>query len=244
MKLTQTSPAISSRPRLISTWLLRPLLLILAAAFFYQAWFLLHIVYWRTYDPASSAFMQNRLEIMHQQNPAAKLQQQWVKYEQISVHLKRAVVAAEDARFLQHEGFDYKAIEAAWKKNLQQRKLAAGGSTISQQLAKNLFLSTEKTVGRKLQETIITFMLEKFLTKRRILEMYLNVIEWGEGIFGAEAAARHYFGIPASSLTPSQAAWLASIIPNPRFYDNHRKQPKLLRKSGIILSRLPTAKIP
>ncbi|WP_292979404.1 monofunctional biosynthetic peptidoglycan transglycosylase [Nitrosomonas sp.] len=244
MKLTQTSPAISSRPRLISTWLLRPLLLILAAAFFYQAWFLLHIVYWRTYDPASSAFMHNRLEIMHQQNPAAKLQQQWVKYEQISVHLKRAVVAAEDARFLQHEGFDYKAIEAAWKKNLQQRKLAAGGSTISQQLAKNLFLSTEKTVGRKFQETIITFMLEKFLTKRRILEMYLNVIEWGEGIFGAEAAARHYFGIPASSLTPSQAAWLASIIPNPRFYDNNRKQPKLLRKSGIILSRLPTAKIP
>lgn len=244
MKLTPASPSASSSPRLISTWLLRPLLLFLTAAFLYQAWFLLHITYWRTYDPASSAFMQNRLAVMRQEDPAAKLQHQWVKYGQVSAHLKRAVIAAEDARFLQHQGFDYKAIEAAWKKNLQQRKLAAGGSTISQQLAKNLFLSTEKTVGRKLQETIITFMLEKFLTKQRILEIYLNVIEWGEGIFGAEAAARHYFGVPASSLTPSQAAWLASIIPNPRFYDNHRKLPGLLKKSEIILSRLPAAKIP
>ena len=188
--------------------------------------------------------MRNQLEVMRQQNPAAKLQHQWVGYEQISSHLKQAVVAAEDARFLQHQGFDYKAIETAWKKNLKQRKLAAGGSTISQQLAKNLFLSTEKTVLRKFQETLITLMLEEILTKRRILEIYLNVIEWGDGVFGIEAAAHHYFGIPASSLTPAQAAWLASIIPNPRYYDNHRKLPKLLNKSRIILSRLPAAKIP
>lgn len=244
MKLTPTLPSASSRSGLISTWLLRPLLLLLTAALLYQSWFLLHIVYWHTYPVTTSAFMRDRLEIMRQQNPAAELQYQWMGYEQIPRHLKQAVVAAEDARFLQHQGFDYKAIETAWKKNLKQRKLAAGGSTISQQLAKNLFLSTEKTVLRKFQETLITLMLEEILTKRRILEIYLNIIEWGNGVFGIEAAARHYFGIPASSLTPAQAAWLASIIPNPRFYDSHRKQPRLLRKSGIILSRLPGTKIP
>lgn len=244
MKLAQARQPATSKPRLISTWLLRPLLLLLTAALLYQSWFLLHIVYWRSYSPTTSAFMQDRLTIMRQQNPAAELQHRWVDYEQISNHLKRAVIAAEDARFLQHQGFDYKAIETAWKKNLKQRKWAAGGSTISQQLAKNLFLSTEKTVWRKSQETLITLMLEEFLTKRRILEIYLNIIEWGDGIFGIEAAARHYFGISAASLTPAQAAWLASIIPNPRFYDTRRTLPKLLNKSRIILSRLPAAKIP
>ncbi|MCC6917179.1 monofunctional biosynthetic peptidoglycan transglycosylase [Nitrosomonas sp.] len=244
MKFTRTPPSSPSKSRLISTWLLRPLLLLLTTALLYQSWFLLHIVYWHTYPVTTSALMRDRLETMRRQNPAAELQHQWADYAQISGHLKRAVIAAEDARFLQHQGFDYQAIETAWKKNLKQRKWAAGGSTISQQLAKNLFLSTEKTVLRKFQETLITLMLEAILTKRRILEIYLNIIEWGDGIFGIEAAARHYFGIPASSLTPAQAAWLASIIPNPRFYDSHRKLPKLLRKSEIILSRLPTAKIP
>ncbi|WP_350282082.1 monofunctional biosynthetic peptidoglycan transglycosylase [Nitrosomonas sp.] len=244
MKLIQARRPATSKPRLISTWLLRPLLLLLTAGLLYQSWFLLHIVYWRSYSPTTSAFMQDRLKIIRQQNPAASLQHQWVDYEQISSHLKRAVIAAEDARFLQHQGFDYKAIETAWKKNLKQRKWAAGGSTISQQLAKNLFLSTEKTVWRKSQETLITLMLEEFLTKRRILEIYLNIIEWGNGIFGVEAAARHYFDIPAASLTPAQAAWLASIIPNPRLYDTRRNLPKLLNKSRIILSRLPAAKIP
>ncbi|MXS79663.1 monofunctional biosynthetic peptidoglycan transglycosylase [Nitrosomonas eutropha] len=244
MKLTKTSRPTTPQPGLISTWLLRPLLLLLTIALLYQSWFLLHIIYWRTYHPTTSAFMQDRLETMHRQNPAAKLQYRWVDYEQISNHLKRAVIATEDARFMQHQGFDYKAIEVAWKKNLKQRKLAAGGSTISQQLAKNLFLSSEKTVWRKLQETLITLILEEFLSKRRILEIYLNVIEWGEGVFGIEAAARHYFGIPASSLAPEQSAWLASIISNPRFYDTHRQSPRLLKKARIILSRLPTAKIP
>jgi len=244
VKLTKVSQPATSKPGLISTWLLRPLLLFLAIALLYQSWFLLHIVYWRTYPPTTSAFMQSRLETMRQQNPSAQLQHRWVDYEQISSHLKRAVIATEDARFMQHQGFDYKAIEVAWKKNLKQRKLAAGGSTISQQLAKNLFLSSEKTVWRKAQETLITLMLEKFLTKRRILEIYLNIIEWGGGVFGIEAAAHHYFGVPASSLTPKQSAWLASIISNPRFYDTHRQAPKLLKKAGIILARLPAANIP
>lgn len=244
MKLTRTSRSTASKPGLISTWLLRPLLLFMAVALLYQSWFLLHIAYWRAYPPTTSAFMQNRLETMRQQNPSAKLQHRWVDYEQISSHLKRAVVATEDARFMQHQGFDYKAIETAWKKNLKQRKLAAGGSTISQQLAKNLFLSSKKTAWRKAQEALITLMMEELLTKQRILEIYLNIIEWGEGVFGIEAAAQHYFGVSAASLTPGQAAWLASIISNPRFYDTHRQSPKLLRKTRIILSRLPTARIP
>lgn len=244
MKSAQVRRSAASKPRLISTWLLWLLLLLLTATLLYQSWFLLHVVYWRSNSPTTSAFMQDRLKIMREQNSAAELRYLWVDYEQISNHLKQAVIAAEDARFLQHQGFDYKAIETAWKKNLKQRKWAAGGSTISQQLAKNLFLSAEKTVWRKFQETLITLMLEEFLTKRRILEIYLNVIEWGNGIFGIEAAARHYFGISAASLTPVQAAWLASIIPNPRFYDTRRTLPKLLSKSRIILSRLPAAKIP
>jgi monofunctional biosynthetic peptidoglycan transglycosylase len=188
--------------------------------------------------------MQNHLTTLRQQNSDAKLQYVWINYSQISDYLKRAVIATEDARFLQHKGFDYQAIEIAWKKNLKQRKLAAGGSTISQQLAKNMFLSSKKTMWRKLQEALITIMLEKMMTKQRILEIYLNVIEWGNGVFGVEAAAHYYFGIPARSLAPEQSAWLASIISNPRFYDVHRQSPRLLKKASIILSRLPAANIP
>lgn len=188
--------------------------------------------------------MQNRMATLQQQRQTVKLRYDWTDYPQISRHLKQAVVAAEDARFLQHQGFDYKAIEIAWKKNLQQRKWAAGGSTITQQLAKNLFLSADKTIWRKSQEVLLTLMLETFMTKQRILEIYLNVIEWGEGVFGAEAAAQHYFDISAAALTPQQAAWLASIVPNPRYYETHRTSPRLLNKTKIILSRLPAAKVP
>lgn len=227
-----------------SRWLLRIVLFLLAGILLYQVWFLLHIVYWRTYNPVSSAFMESRLAVLRQQHPDARLRHQWVAYAQISDHLKRAVIASEDGRFLQHQGFDFDAIQTAWKKNLKQRKWAAGGSTISQQLAKNLFLSDKKTLWRKLQEAIITLMLEKLLSKQRILEIYLNVIEWGEGVFGAGAAAQHYFGISASSLTTRQAAWLASMIPNPRYYDTHRNAPKLLGKTRIILARMPAAKVP
>lgn len=244
MKRLSLSRLTPPKLKLISPWLLRLLLLFLAIVLLYQSWFLLHIVYWRTYPPTTSAFMQNHLTTLRQQNSDAKLQYVWINYSQISDYLKRAVIATEDARFLQHKGFDYQAIEIAWKKNLKQRKLAAGGSTISQQLAKNMFLSSKKTMWRKLQEALITIMLEKMMTKQRILEIYLNVIEWGNGVFGVEAAAHYYFGIPARSLAPEQSAWLASIISNPRFYDVHRQSPRLLKKASIILSRLPAANIP
>lgn len=218
--------------------------LLLVGALLYQSWFLLHVVYWRTYNPATSAFMQQRLAQLREHNPQADLQYRWVAYEHISDHLKQAVVAAEDARFMQHAGFDFDAMKIAWEKNLEQRKWAAGGSTISQQLAKNLLLSSDKTLGRKLQEALITLMLEQLLSKERILELYLNVIEWGEGVFGAEEAARYYFHVSASTLSARQAALLASMIPNPRHYDKNRNSPRLLNKTRIIESRMRVAKVP
>ena len=238
--LTKTQKTAST----FSLWLLRVMSLLLAGALVYQSWFLLHVVYWRSHNPATSAFMQQRLTQLREHHPKAELQYRWISYERISPHLKQAVVAAEDARFVWHTGFDFNAIEIAWKKNLEQRKWAAGGSTISQQLAKNLLLSSDKTLGRKFQEVLITLMLEQFLSKERILELYLNVIEWGEGVFGAEAAARHYFNVPASALSARQAALLASMIPNPRYYDKNRNTPRLLNKSRIIESRMRVAKVP
>jgi monofunctional glycosyltransferase len=176
-----------------------------------QLWFLGHVVYWDSFNPSSTAFMDR-----YREQSGARLRHTWVPYERISAHLKRAVVAAEDARFLDHEGFDWDAIQKAMQKNEKRGKLVAGASTISQQLAKNLFLSGSRSWLRKGQEAAITWMMERTLSKRRILELYLNVAEWGDGIFGAEAAARHHFGVPAAALGPAEAAWLAAILPSPR----------------------------
>jgi monofunctional biosynthetic peptidoglycan transglycosylase len=229
--------------RLLS-WIWRGLAILCGLVVTYQVWVFGHICWWVKHDPASSAFMETRLEIMHDKNPRATLQQQWVPYERISNHLKRAIVAAEDANFVDHEGFDWEGIQKAYEKNLRKGKIVAGGSTISQQLAKNLFLSTKRTPLRKIQEAIITVMLEAVMDKRRIFEIYLNVIEWGNGVFGAEAAARHYFQIGASQLTREQAAKLAAMVPNPRYYDAHPEARGLLRKTDIILSRMDDAEIP
>jgi len=209
-----------------------------------QLWFFGHIVYWSEFNPSSSAFMQKRLEAMQAANPAAKLKYHWVPYERISEHLKRAVVAAEDARFLDHEGFDWEAIQKAMQKNEQRGKVIAGASTISQQLAKNLFLSGSRSWLRKGQEAIITWMMERTLSKRRILELYLNLAEWGEGVFGAEAAARHHFGVPATALGPEQAAWLAAILPSPRRYARGRETPYLAGRIATIATRMTGAQIP
>lgn len=210
----------------------------------YQVWVLLHILWWVDHNPESTAFMEARLEVIQERRPDAKLQQQWVPYARISNHLKRAVIAAEDSKFVDHEGFDWVGIETAFEKNLKKGKIVAGGSTISQQLAKNLFLSGHRTPWRKAQEAVITFMLEKLMSKRRILEIYLNVIEWGEGVFGAEAAARHYFHGNARALGPAQAARLATMIPNPRFYDVHRSTRYLNRHAATIQARMRLVKIP
>lgn len=219
-------------------------LALLALLVSYQLWLFAHIVWWIKFNPATSAFMEDRLEVMQDRNPEAELKHRWVPYAKISNHLKRALIVSEDAKFVDHEGFDWEGIQKAYEKNLKKGKIVAGGSTISQQLAKNLFLSTKRTPWRKGEEVIITLMLEAVMDKRRIFEIYLNVIEWGDGVFGAEAAARHYFGVSAAQLTAEQAARLAAMVPNPRYYDRHRNAPGMLRKSAIILERMPDAEIP
>lgn len=225
-------------------WLWRLLLISLSAALLYLSWIFLHIIYWNTYNPHTSAFMQRRLEILRQHHPGATIRHQWVAYENISPHLKRAIIASEDSQFMKHNGFDFQSIQHALEKNIKQGKWVVGGSTISQQLAKNLFLSDKKTLWRKFEEALITIMLENTMPKRRVLEIYLNMIEWGHVVFGAEAAALHYFGVPASALTAKQAAFLASMVTNPRYYERNRQAQILLKKSNIILSRMPLAQIP
>ncbi|TFH09714.1 MAG: monofunctional biosynthetic peptidoglycan transglycosylase [Nitrosomonadales bacterium] len=227
-------------------WFWKTILFLFCLVFFYQVWILCHIVYWNSYNPSTSAFMQHRLDILRNKNPSNRieLRYKWIPYELISPYLKRAVIASEDAKFLKHNGFDYIAIQMAYKKNLEKKKFIVGGSTISQQLAKNLFLSTKKTPWRKMEEAIITLMLENVMSKRRILEIYLNIIEWGNNVFGAEAAAQYYYNISSFSLSAKQSALLAAMIPNPRFYDQNRNTTQLLKKSDIILKRMGSSRIP
>ena len=220
------------------------LLLALIALALVQFWFFVHIWYWVDHNPESTAFMDARMERLLEKNPQAALRHQWVPYSRISVNLKRAIVAAEDAKFLGHEGFDWESIAKAYEKNLKQGKIIAGGSTLSQQLAKNLFLSGERTWWRKAQEAVITVMLETIMTKRRILEIYLNVIEWGNGVFGAEAAAHYHFGVTAADLAPAQAALLAAMVPSPRRYQPGSETPYLQKRTEIILSRMNAAAVP
>lgn len=188
--------------------------------------------------------MEASLERLRAKKPDAKLRHAWVPYAKISTHLKRAIVVAEDARFTEHEGFDWEAIDKAMDKNRRKGRVVAGASTISQQLAKNLFLSPARTPWRKGQEAIITVMIEQVMDKRRILEVYLNVIEWGDGVFGAEAAARHYHGTSAAALGAEASAKLAAMVPNPRFYERNRGAPGLARKAQLILDRMPAAEVP
>ena len=210
----------------------------------YQVWIFAHLLWWIKFNPSTTAFMENRLAIMRETKPDARLQYQWVPYSKISGNLKRALVAAEDANFVDHEGFDWEGIQKAYKKDLKKGRIVAGGSTISQQLAKNLFLSGKRSPFRKMEEAVITVMMEAVMDKERIFEIYLNVIEWGDGVFGAEAASRHYYRISASQLSAAQAAKLAAMVPNPRYYDKHQNAKGLMKKTGIILSRMNDADIP
>ena len=212
--------------------------------FFYQLWILLHIFLWTVVNPSESAFMETRLEHLQEKDEKATLKHQWVNYNQISIHIKQAVIAAEDAKFIDHEGFDWEGIEKAYEKNKRRKKIVAGGSTISQQLAKNLFLSNQRTPWRKIEETIITLMLETILSKKRILEIYLNVIEWGNNVYGIEAASQRYYSAHAKELTSFQSAKLASMIPNPKYYEWHQDSSRLIERSGIILSRMNAVQVP
>ncbi|MBQ5950370.1 monofunctional biosynthetic peptidoglycan transglycosylase [Massilia sp. ST3] len=219
---------------------LGPILLVLAI----QLYFFGMVCWYAMFNPSSTSFMRQQLSELREKNPNAKLKHQWVPYERISNNLKRAVVASEDANFSDHGGVDWEAIERAYERNNRRSKVVGGGSTITQQLAKNLFLSGSRSYLRKAQEMVITFMLETVMSKKRILEVYLNVVEYGRGVFGAEAAARHYFKTSAANLTSAQAARLAVMLPNPRYYDKHRTTNYLVRRTNAIQRQMRFADLP
>lgn len=209
-----------------------------------HAWYAATIWWWSSHPVIATSFMDHRADELRAKNAKAQPKYQWIDYERISPHLKRAIIAAEDAKFVDHEGFDWQGIQRALEKNERKGRIVAGGSTITQQLAKNLFLTPTRNWIRKGQETVITLMLEAMLSKRRIFEIYLNVIELGNGVFGAEAAARHYFNTSAATLTPVQAARLAAMAPNPRFYERNPGAPGLAKKIGVISARMASADVP
>ncbi|GAB6039570.1 monofunctional biosynthetic peptidoglycan transglycosylase [Endothiovibrio diazotrophicus] len=202
------------------------------------------MVYYSDHNPDLTPFMTARVSELVAAGQGGVLERRWLPYERISPHLKRAVIAAEDARFSDHDGFDWDALERAARKNLAKGRIAAGGSTITNQLAKNLFLGPERTPWRKLKEAVITVLIEAVMDKRRILEIYLNVIEWGERCYGAEAAARHYFRTGADRLSRQQAALLASIIPNPRYYEDRGFTAHARKKAAVIRERMRLATPP
>jgi len=187
-------------------------------------------------NPKKTALMEYREKTLKERGRKYRVDQRWVPFSKISPYLVKAVLIAEDDKFWNHEGFDYEAIQKAMEKDLKAKKFKFGGSTITQQLAKNLFLSPEKSLIRKASEAVITWRMEKVLSKKRILELYLNVTEWGEGIFGAEAASRHYYGKSSSELTPEEAARLASVLPNPRKYNPTGDQRYVMNRSDLIYS--------
>ena len=223
---------------------LRVVAALVAIAFLWVAWIAAHIGWYRYNPPRETAFMAQRMDEARSRNPALRLRYTWVPYAKISPNLKRAMVAAEDAKFVEHPGFDWDGIQNALDKNEKKGRVVAGGSTITQQLAKNLFLSPTKSYVRKAEEAFVTVLLEAMLPKQRILELYLNVIEWGNGVLGAEAAAQRYFGIPAAQLSAEQAARLAAMAPAPRRFERNPDSAYLGGRVATILARMPGAAVP
>ena len=230
------NPAARWTPRIVAVLAAIPLL--------WLAYVAASIGWYRYYPPRETAFMAQRMAEARARNPKAQLRYAWVPLERISPNLRRAMIAAEDGKFVEHSGFDWDGIRSALEKNERRGRVVAGGSTITQQLAKNLFLSPEKSYVRKAEEAVVTVLLETMLPKRRILELYLNVIEWGNGVFGAEAAAQRYFGVPASRLSAEQAARLAAMAPSPRLFERNPESVYLAGRVATILARMPGAQLP
>ena len=203
-----------------------------------------NIISYRALAPHRTAFMSMRMNEIAAEKPQISLDYQWVPYHQISENLKKALIASEDANFAEHDGFDWNGIKNAMQRNERSGKIRAGGSTISQQLAKNLFLNEQRSYWRKAEEAAITAMLEATTDKDRIYTLYLNVIEWGYGIYGAEAAAQRLYGTGAAKLTRSQAAALAARVPAPLRYADNPSDPRLRSKTNIILRRMGSAELP
>jgi len=205
---------------------------------FYLSVIINDIYKFRNINPTYTSFMKYQIG-----EQAKNIKLIWTPYDKISNDLKRAVIAAEDDKFIQHQGYDWESIENAIYKNLKQKK-KVGGSTISQQLAKNLFLNSEKKISRKLNEFVITFFIEMILSKKRILEIYLNVIEWGNKTYGVHAASKKYFSIKPYALNALQSAKLASMINNPKYFDKNFDEPYLVEKTFVILNRMQYSIIP
>lgn len=230
--------------RLFRTLLLAATILVVL----YQVGLFILVLWYGFYNPSSTAIMQQTLRELRRDDPEAELAHQWVPYEQISVHVKRAVVASEDSNFVNHTGVEWQDIKRAWQYNRQQAAQGSnamrGGSTISQQLAKNLFLSNSRSYVRKGQELIITYMIELTMSKERILELYLNVAQWGVNVFGIQAAARHYYKSQASELGPRQAARLASMLPRPAYYERRGDTNYLRSRTATIQKRMRLVEVP
>lgn len=224
------------------------LLAVAALLLLYQVGLFILVLWYGVYNPSSTAIMQQTLRELRRDNPDASLHHVWVPYEQMSPHLKRAVVAAEDANFVNHSGVEWRDISRAWQYNRRQAASGSsalrGGSTITQQLAKNLFLSNSRSYARKGQELIITYMMELTMSKERILELYLNFAQWGADVFGAQAAARHYFKRDASALGPGQAAQLAVMLPRPAYYHHNGTTRYLYSRSATIQKRMKLIEVP
>jgi monofunctional biosynthetic peptidoglycan transglycosylase len=236
---------------------------VLVGSLAYEAIMFIRISHLRTENPPTTSLIEARLKESRPVGQPPKREQTWLPLDRISPHLMRAVLAGEDVNFATHHGFDYQAIQKAWDQALRDSAKEAkkegenddwlpnfpdfkrGASSISQQLAKNLYLSSERTFFRKGQEAILTIFLERNLTKRRILELYLNVIEWGDGIYGAEAASEHYFHKSASSLSANESAFLSAMIPNPRTVFNPQVNPRrVARRQRIIMRGMPYVRLP
>lgn len=223
----------------MKAFVLKALLILLSLVIIVQLLIFSSLVWWRTHPVENTMFM--RLSYWSDFKP---VKQQWVQYDQMSVHLKRAAVAAEDAHFIEHHGFDWTGIEYAMQRNKEQARVVSGGSTISQQLAKNLYLYPRRSFIRKGQETVATVMMERMWSKLRILEVYLNVVEFGDHLYGVEAAAQHYFGIPASRVNRTQAAFLIALLSNPKYYQLAPNNAKFLNKQRHILKYMDHSRIP
>lgn len=232
----------------------RWLALVLCALLALQLFFVLRIALAAWWNPQSTSVQRSQMWHIWQQSPPQRpWQQQWVDYAHISAHLQRAVLTAEDDGFVAHDGVQWQAIERAWERNQQALEKASanakpvklyGGSTITQQLAKNLLLSGERSFLRKGQELLLAHALELLLSKQRILELYLNHVEWGQGIFGAQAAAQFYFRKSAAQLTPVEAARLAVMLPNPRYYELHPQSRYLQSRTQTIVRRMAATPLP
>lgn len=238
---------------------LRLIGLLVAAALLLQVFFVGRIALMTVVDPQSTSFQRSEAWRVVTEKGALRWRQKWVPYEQISDHLKRAVIASEDGDFINHDGVEWEAIEKAWQKNTKAEEQAArraqlrpnarppkivGGSTITQQLAKNLLLSGERTLLRKGQEFVLTLALEVLMSKQRILEIYLNSVEWGEGVFGAEAAAQHYYRKSAAKLSPYEAARLSVMLPRPKYFEKLPNSGYLASRASTITARMGDAVLP